>query len=354
MPLFSKAPESLCILRLSAIGDVCHAISVVQAIQKHWPRTHITWVTGKIEAQLIGDLPGVEVVVFDKRQGLKGMLQIWRQLSAKKFDALLQMQAALRASVLSWGIRARYKVGFGKNRTREGQWLFTNKHLPNTDALHVLDNMAEFARYIGVPFVSPEWDIPVSKEDELFALKALADKPTLVISPAASKDSRNWLIERYAQVAQYVEEKGIQVVLCGSPALREVEIADKIQRLCASPVVNLVGKTNLKQLTAVIKQADIVIAPDSGPVHLATTQGTSVVGLYAHSNPQRTGPYLAQDEVVSVYEKHVEAQQGKPIADLAWGTRAKGDHLMADITVEMVLRQVDKLLVELKLLKDNQ
>ena len=125
MSLFSTAPQSLCILRLSAIGDVCHAISVVQAIQKQWPETKITWITGKIEAMLIGDLPGIEVIVFDKKQGFKGMRELWRQLSDRKFDALLHMQAALRASVLSWGIKAKCKVGFGKNRTREMQSLFT-------------------------------------------------------------------------------------------------------------------------------------------------------------------------------------------------------------------------------------
>ncbi|MEZ8321736.1 glycosyltransferase family 9 protein, partial [Vibrio splendidus] len=84
MSLFSTAPQSLCILRLSAIGDVCHAISVVQAIQKQWPETKITWITGKIEAMLIGDLPGIEVIVFDKKQGFKGMRELWRQLSDRK------------------------------------------------------------------------------------------------------------------------------------------------------------------------------------------------------------------------------------------------------------------------------
>lgn len=345
MSLFTKAPKSLCILRLSAIGDVCHAIAVVQAIQNYWPETRITWITGKLEAQLIGDLPNIEVVVFDKRQGFAGMRMLWQQLSKQKFDALLHMQAALRASILSWGIKAKYKIGFSKNRTREGQWFFTNRHLPNTDAVHVLDNMAQFARYIGVPFTEPHWNIPLTEQDEQFALQALAGKPTLVISPAASKDSRNWLTERYAQVAQYALDKGVQVVLCGSPAEREVRLATEIEALCLSPIINLVGKTNLKQLTAVLKHADIVIAPDTGPAHLATTQGTPVIGLYAHSNPYRTGPYLNLDKVASVYHQHVEAQQGKSVSELAWGVRAKGDNLMVDITTEAVIKQLDKFIV---------
>ena len=140
MALFTAPPRSICILRLSAIGDVCHAISVVQAIQAHWPSTEITWVSGKIEAQLIGDLPGIKVVVFDKKAGWAGMKAVWKALKGQKFDALLHMQAALRASALSLGIKARYRIGFSKNRTKEGQWLFTNRHLPSTESFHVLDN----------------------------------------------------------------------------------------------------------------------------------------------------------------------------------------------------------------------
>ena len=97
------------------------------------------------------------------------MRAVWSALKGQRFDALLHMQAALRASVLSLGIKAKYRIGFSRNRTKEGQWLFTNKHLPDTDAFHVLDNFAEFARYLGVPFDRPEWHIPLSEQDIRFA-----------------------------------------------------------------------------------------------------------------------------------------------------------------------------------------
>ncbi|MEZ9703981.1 glycosyltransferase family 9 protein [Vibrio breoganii] len=344
MTLFKSAPKSLCVLRLSAIGDVCHAISVVQAIQKQWPETEITWICGKIEAQLIGDLPGIDIVVFDKKLGFKGMKAIWKQLSNTRFDALLHMQAALRASMLSFGIKAKYKIGFGKNRTKEGQWLFTNKHLPSSNSFHVLDNFADFARYLGVPFESPQWDIPFSEEEALFAKDITDAKPTLVISPAASKDSRNWLTERYAALADYASDKGMQVVLCGSPAPREVTLADSIQKLTNEKVINLVGKTSLKQLTALLGEASVVLTPDSGPAHLATTQGTAVIGLYAHSDPRRTGPYNGLELVANAYDEHIQKQTGKALNDIPWGTRAKGDDLMTSISVEQVCKLLDKAL----------
>ncbi len=348
MKLFTSPPSHLCVLRLSAIGDVCHAISVVQAIQKQWPQTKITWITGKIEAQLIGDLPNINVVVFDKSQGLKGMRDVWRQLSRIKFDALLHMQAAFRSSILSLGIKAKYKIGFSKNRTREGQWWFTNCHLPNTTSFHVLDNMADFAKYIGVQFDKPSWHIPLSEEAIAYAKKLTQGRDCLIISPAASKDSRNWLVERYAAIADYASGKGFHVILCGSPTERERQLAKKIESLCECAVSNVVGDTSLKQLTAILREAKVVISPDSGPAHLATTQMTPVIGLYAHSDPNRTGPYNDLDKVVSVYQRHVEEQKGKPIDSLKWGTRAKGENLMAAITVEQVKEQLDELIATLK------
>lgn len=336
MALFNSAPKSLCVLRLSAIGDVCHAISVVQAIQAYWPQTHITWICGKIEAQLLSDLPGIHVVVFDKKQGFSGMKALWKTLSHEHFDALLHMQAALRASILSWGIKARYKIGFSKNRTREGQWWFTNRHLPDTQAFHVLDNFAEFARYLGVPFDKPSWNIPFADQDATFAANVLQGKPTLVISPAASKDSRNWLTERYAEIADYASDNGLQVVLCGSPAPRETKLGQVLAERCKQPVINLIGQTSLKQLTAVLNQATVVLAPDSGPAHLATTQRTPVIGLYAHSNPLRTGPYNSIKLCVNAYQRLAEKQFQRPVTELKWGTRLKGDDLMQDIQVDEV------------------
>lgn len=337
MALFTSAPSSLCILRLSAIGDVCHAIAAVQAIQKEWPSTKITWIVGKVEAQLIHDLPNITVLPFDKKLGFKGMKAIWSQLKDHHFDALVHMQLALRASVLTTGINAKYKVGFNRKRAKEGQWLFTNRKIEDTASAHVLDSFYSFVEYLGVPKSEPTWNIPLSNDDFAFVNSHIpSENPYVVISPAASKDERNWLTERYAQLADWLNEQGYQVVLCGSPSERETQLGEHIEFLTQLPIINLIGKTSLKQLTAVLNKAQVVIAPDSGPAHIATTQNTPVIGLYGHSNPKRTGPYNNLPYVVSVYEHHVTQQQNKPIDDLKWSTRVKGDHIMQDITLDMV------------------
>ena len=343
MPLFTTAPKSICLLRLSAIGDVCHAVAMVQAIQKQWPSTKITWIMGKIEAQLLNDLPDVEVIIFDKKTGYQGMKAIWKQLKERRFDALLHMQLALRASALTLGIKAKYKVGFNFKRAKEGQWLFTNKKIPDTASQHVLDSFFEFAYFLGINKTTPTWNIPLSADDIEFANQVSRfNRPLFVISPAASKDERNWLSARYAVVADYAAKTGFEVVLCGSPAPREQKLGEKIAKQMQQPVINLIGKTSLKQLTAVLREAALVLAPDSGPAHIATTQGTRVIGLYGHSNPKRTGPYLSKDSIVSVYEKHVQQQHKKPLTDLPWSARAKGDHIMQDISTGQVIEQFNK------------
>lgn len=344
MALFTSAPHSLCILRLSAIGDVCHAIAAVQAIQQEWPSTKITWITGKVEAQLIQDLPNITVIPFDKKLGLKGMKMIWAQLKHQHFDALVHMQLALRSSALTLGIKAKYKVGFNRKRAKEGQWLFTNRKINDTASSHVLDSFYSFVEYLGVAKSKPTWHIPLSEADISFVTEHISTKtPYVVISPAASKDERNWLTDRYAQLADWLTEEGYQVVLCGSPSQREEDLGASIESLTQAPIINLIGKTSLKQLTAVINQAQVVIAPDSGPAHIATTQNTPVIGLYGHSNPKRTGPYNSLPYVVSVYEQHVTQQQNKPIDELKWSTRVKGEHIMQDITLDMVTHSFQQL-----------
>ena len=114
----------------------------------------------------------------------------------------------------------------------------------------------------------------------------------------------------------------------------------KITALCDFQPVDASGKTSLKQLAALIHQANLVISPDSGPAHIATTQGTPVIGLYAYHNPLRTAPYHNLDNVVSVYEENVQKEQGKSSSELSWATKLKGKNLMAEIQVEQVVAQM--------------
>ena len=337
-------PKSLCLLRLSAIGDVCHAVAMVQHIQRHWPETKITWVIGKIEANLLAGLPGVEFVIFDKKAGLQGFKDLRAAFKGQKFDVLLHMQVAFRASLASLCIPAKVKIGFDKSRAKEGQWLFTNQKIASQTHPHVLEGFFGFAEALGLPPLvkasskaTPQWQMPLSDQDQLWASEQFSgDKPIAVISPAASKAERNWHAQGYAAIADSLVKRGFTVVLCGGPTELEKTLSEQIIAASGSELVNLVAKTSLKQLLAVLKLAHLVVAPDTGPAHMAVTVGTPVVGLYAHSNPGRTGPYLYQKYVVSDYPQAIFKQYQKAVSQLPWGIRAKGVELMQAITIEQV------------------
>ncbi len=342
--------QSICILRLSAIGDVCHAVAAVQAIQRVHPNAKITWVIGKVEAMLLDGLPGVEFVIFDKKQGKQAFKNLRVQLKGQKFDVLLNMQVAFRAGLASRCIKAKVKMGFDKARSKELHSLFINKRINPKSEPHVLEGFMQFAEQLGVTDFTPHWQLPLSDSDHQKAAQLVGDEgePLFVISPAASKAVRNWLPERYAQVAEHAIKQGFKVAITGGPTEMEKTLAEQISMHCQGEVLNLVGKTSLKELTCVLGLATVVLAPDTGPAHMAVTQGTPVIGLYAHSNPKRTGPYLFQDYVVEVYNQAVIEQHGKPADQLPWGVRAKGE-LMDRISTEAVIAMFDKVVREHRL-----
>ena len=343
--------NSICILRLSAIGDVCHAVATVQAIQRHYPNVQITWVIGKVEAMLLADLPGVEFVVFDKKLGIKAYGDLKRKLNGRQFDVLLHMQVALRANLASLVINARRKIGFDWQRAKELHALFMRERIAPQQNPHVLDGFAGFARHLGVPFLTepgnqPQWQMPLNDSHRDWARSQLkpAVRGHLVICPAASKAERNWLAARYAAIADYANAEGFAVYLCGGPTALELQLAGEIKQAAQSDIIDLVGKTNLKQLLALLEQASIVLAPDTGPAHMAVTVGTPVVGLYGHSNPDRTGPYLYRADVAEVYHDELQRQTGKTASQLPWGTRVKGSHIMAQIEVETVWQKIQQVI----------
>src|SRR3546814_754461 len=123
------AVRTVCLLRLSALGDVSHVLPIVHALRQQAPQTRITWIIGRVEARLLGALPGVEFIVYDKRGGFAAWRALRRRLANRRFDALLLMQMSLRASLLSTVIKADTRIGFDPDRSREGHRLFCDQHI---------------------------------------------------------------------------------------------------------------------------------------------------------------------------------------------------------------------------------
>lgn len=347
--MFKGAPESICILRLSAVGDICHTVPVVRAIQRRWPQTRLTWVIGRLEAGLVGDMPGVEFITFDKSRGVAAYRALRQQMKGRRFDALLHMQIAIRASLASLLIPADIRLGFDRDRARDYQWLFTNRRIAARPGQHVMDGLLGFAEALGIDDLAPEWNLPLAEEDRAFAAEHVpGDRPSLVISPCSSqrfRNFRNWSAERYAAVADHaVERHGARVILTGGPSDLEREYGRAIRDRMRADAVDLIARTTLKQLAAVLERASVLVGPDSGPVHIANAVGTPVVGLYATSNPDRTGPYRYRHLVADRYREALARELGRTPEEVRWGRRVRDPEAMNLIRVDDVTANLDRAL----------
>ncbi len=349
LPLTSP-PKSVCLLRLSALGDVCHAVPVVRTLQHRWPSTAISWVIGRVEAELVGDLPGVEFITFDKRQGAGAFAALRRTLRGRRFDVLLHMQVALRASLASLLVKADLRLGYDRARAKDWQWLFTNARIAAHPRQHVMDAMFGFAEALGASERVLRWDIPIPKSARARARELTGSKGFLVINPSSSdraRNWRNWTVEGYAALADHAaQHHGMRALLTGGPADTERELARAICALAHCRPVDLVGRTNLKELLAILARAAVVVGPDTGPLHMAGAAGTPVIGLYASSNPERTGPYSSRRWTVNRYPDAARELLGKPVEELPWGMRVRDPRAMRLITVEEVTAMLDRVLAE--------
>ena len=349
MPLsFDKPPESLCILRLSAIGDVTHVLPIVRTLQSVWPRTKITWIIGKTEAALISDIEGIEFIIFDKNEGWQAYKKLHSTLSGRRFTVLLHMQAALRASIASLIIRADTKIGFDKARSRDFQHLFTNVSISGNPRVHVVDTFFQFLQAMGINSKILRWDIPVSEKDVKFAQQSLENRETLVINPCTSvraKNWRNWDIERYATVIDYAAVNyDLNIVLTGGPAKEERAFGEAIVELAHTKVNNLIGKSSLKQLQAILAAARVVIAPDTGPAHMAAAAGVPVIGLYASSNPLRTGPYRSLPWTINTDPEALQLYNQQREDNVQWGKRVRSNNVMDTIEINDVTDMLDEVM----------
>jgi len=343
------APDSICILRLSAIGDVTHVLPVLRTLQHHWPGTSLTWIIGRTEAPLVEDVEGVELIVVDKQKGLGSLGELRRKFAGRSFDVFLHMQATWRANLYSLAVRAPIRLGFDRARARNQQWMFRNAAVDSNPRQHVLDGFLAFPAAMGLTDSILRWNLPIPPSARGFARERMPGGTSyLVINPCSSvriRNFRNWSVDSYTEVIDYAATRyGMRTVLTGGPSAMEKEFAEAIISNTKHPVVNLVGGTSLKQLAAVLERAAAVIAPDTGPLHIANAVGAPVIGLYATSNPERTGPYLNRDLTVNRYPDAVREEFGKEVEELPWGQRVRNPQAMSLIGVEDVRQKLDEAL----------
>ena len=352
MTLRFKPPlQNVCLLRLSAIGDTCHALAALRAFQAAWPQTRFTWIIGKLEAKLMAAvLPEIEFITFDKGATLRELWRVRAALRGRRFDLLLDLQLSFRASLVSGLIHAPIKLGFDRERARELQWWFTNARIEPAANEHVLDSFLGFARACGIDPAQPFWDLTLPADALEYARGIVTDeRPTLVVSPCSSHTARNWSALRYAAVADHAASvHGLNVVLVGGRSSEEARMGAAIAAAARTPLVNQIGKDTLPQLLGLMSQSTVLLSPDSGPVHMASMVGLPVIGLYAATNPQRAGPYYSRQWCVDKYDAAARKYLGKPAAQIPWTTKIERPGVMDLIEVSDAIAKLDAVIADFR------
>lgn len=339
-------PASICLLRTSALGDVTHVIPLLRTIQRAWPQTSLTWLIGKLERKLVGDIEGIEFVTFDKAAGMAGYKDVRAALRGRRFDALLQMQVALRSNLLSLCVKADRRIGYDHARSKDLHGLFVNERIAARSGEHVLDAIGSFVKPLGLKQTDVSWDIPVPTEAREWAAQQWGESDrVLIISPCSSHALRNWRAERYAAIADHAAQAlGMRLALCGGPSAAERAMGDAIKSRMKTAPIDLIGRDTLKRALALYPRAFAVLTPDAGPMHMANAAGAKVIGLHAASNPARSGPYSDQRWCVDRYDTAARKYLHKPATDIPWGSKIEYPGVMDLIEVGDVIERLEALM----------
>jgi heptosyltransferase I len=332
--------ESICIVRLSALGDVLMLVPLIRTLQASLPKVKITWVISNPAYSLVEGMEGVEFIVISKPNGLKDYFEFRKRMRGRSFDVLLATQASFRANLLYPLIRAERKIGYDDLRAKDGHnWFIKESIAPGND--HTLDGFLKFADPLGITEKTIAWDLPISSEDINWARAHLpTGNPLLLVNPAASKPERSWPVERYVEIIKYAQNHwNATVMLIGGPGDYDRVLADRI--LSVVNVHDLVGKTKPKQLLAVIKMADVLLCPDTGPSHMGAAVETPVIALHAVTSAEVSGPYIYRHLSIDFYPQAVKVILNTSKEKNVWGTHAHGEKTMELIPVDAVKTKLD-------------
>lgn len=336
--------KSICIVRLSALGDVMMALPMLRTLQRDYPDAEITWVISRPAYDLLEGIEGVRFVVINKPRNLRDYWQLLQQFKNQHFDVLLATQASLRANLIYPLIKATRKIGYDKRRAKDAQRLFTNVHIEAAHD-HTLEAFGKFATHLSQKSLELRFDLPITVQERNWAQAVLpaGTGPVLVINPAASKAERCWLPERYREVIAYAQTHWqARVILVGGPGAEEKLLAAQIAQ--GFTLLNLVGQTKPKQLAALIEAADVLLCPDTGPSHMACAVATPVVAMHAVTNPEVSGPYIYRHLAVNCYPQAMAVVYPKDTDSRAWGTQAHHEQVMALVSVEAVIEKLSQVI----------
>jgi len=319
--------RNVLMVRLSAIGDVVHTMPVAAALKRSFPHIRLTWAVEDRCAELVACNPYVDEVFplprhawrtrrFRPTTWVTGSRRLM-ELRTKHFDLALDLQGLLKSAVVAFASGAPVRLGY--HWQREGARFLVQGVPPPKEPTHVVQQYLDVVRYLGGKAESVDFGLCIPDEAEASVQRLLEElgvsPPYAVINPSAGHAAKRWSPERFAAVCERLHAAGVVPVLVGHSM--DAPLAAEIRAACPVPVASAVGRTSLIELAALIRDARLHMAGDTGSIHMAAALGVPLVALYAATDPSRSGPFGCLDSVVSAY-------------------RAGGGGSIADITVDAV------------------
>ena len=332
-----RPPQRVLVVRTGAIGDVVNALVFAAALKDGWPGVEIAWVAHPLVVPLLEGNPAVDRVhVWERGSGLGGLRRLVREIRAERYDLAVDLQRLQKSAFVARASGARRVLGHDRARTKELAWLWTRERVaPGDRRAHMVSQYLEFARHLGLQAESPRWPLPDLGNARRVAQELLgpcapdASNRIVALNLGASKPANRWPTERFAALADRItEERRARVVLTGSPADRAA-CDEVLAALRHAEPLDLVGRTGLLDLAAVLESADCVVTADTGPMHIAVAVGTPVIAVFGPADPSRTGPFGAGHVI---------------LREPAWDGRHLPEASTADVGAETAAREVWRVL----------
>jgi lipopolysaccharide heptosyltransferase I len=290
-----ETPRRILIVKPSALGDIVHTLPILHLLRKRFADAKISWLVVPAFASLLqGHRLLDQVLLFERRRfanlwrdasAAKGLASFAMSLGNEKFDLVIDLQGLLRSGWIAWQTRAPVRVGFAY--AREGATAFYT-HVVNTPTheKHAVERYLDVAEALGCGRGPVVFDFDLPDESRSSVRQMLGDhRDYAVLLPGTNWTTKRWAAERFDQLISPLRERfGLSTVIAGGNDVLEMNQP-------WSGAINLAGKTDLKQLVALIEGASLVIANDSGPMHIASALNRPLVTLFGPTNPVRTGPY---------------------------------------------------------------
>lgn len=290
--------------RLSALGDVACGLPVATALKKGHPGSEVVWLCDRRFAgipQLCPDIDHVEVLEKDPKNW-KSQMQ-----ALGEFEVGIDLQGLLKSALPISYARCKQRVGY--HWQREGSWLFSSAVKPDPSSIHVVDQYVDVARAVGgiadraVFNLVPNPEDVGTVQDLLRDLGHVAGRPLVLANAGAGWGTKRWPPELYARLVRDLGDR-VTFAFLGTEADRSalnevVEAWRELGPLGADAPVDMLGKTSVRQLVALISLCDLHVAGDTGSTHIAAALGRPCIGLYTLTRPERCCPYGQYDRSVS-------------------------------------------------------